>query len=270
MSGQAYVGTSKRSFGQALYNLLATDYSLLGSRRILEMLVADVRELVEQFYPSDERMRAGWMVFTGTKATGGKAYPGQEAGDHELVTIAWPVLSPEDVEVMAMLPPGEAGKRVRRNLSRARLVRLVEHGWHHEEGPILLTQADLSLMLGLSTVEVSQLLAQARQETGKPLLTKGYYFDQGMRPTHKEAVIALYEAGVDEATIARRTHHAPPSVGRYIRDYERVKLLVERDIAPDEMARLTNMQPGVVRAYLKLMRRHRPDLFQEETTPSPT
>ena len=263
-SGQAYVGTSKRTFSQALYNLLATDYGLLGSRRILEMLVTDVKALVEQFYPPAERLRPGWMVFTGTKATGKKAYPGQEAGDHELVTIAWPVLLPQDVEALATMPPGKAGKRVRRDLLLVRLARLVEYGWHHDRGPVLLTQADLALMLGLTTVEVSQLLARARQETGKPLLTKGYFFDQGMRPTHKDAIIALYDAGVDEADIARRTHHAPRSVGRYLRDYERVKLLVERQIDTEEMARLANMQPGVVRAYLKLLRDHRPDLFGEQ------
>lgn len=263
MSGQAYVGSRKRSFSQAFYNLLAADYGLLGSRRILEMLVTDVQALVEQFYPPRERLRPGWMVFTGTKAAGGKAYPGQEAGDHELVTIAWPLLLPEDVKALTTAPPGEAGKRARRDLLITRLVRLVEHGQRHEKGPVLLTQADLSLMLGLTTVQVSQLLAQARQETGKRLLTKGYYFDQGMRPTHKAEVIALVEAGVDEAEIARRTQHAPRSVGRYIRDYERVKLLVEREIDPDEMAPLTNMQPGVVRAYLQLVREHRPDLFQE-------
>jgi hypothetical protein len=264
MSGQAFVGSGKRTFSQALHNLLASDYGLLGSRRILEMLVLDVQELVEEFYPPDERLRPGWMVFTGTKATGGKAYPGQEGGDHELVTIPWPVLLPEDVERLATMPPGKAGKRVRHELLLVRLVRLVEHGWHHPRGPVLLTQADLALLLGLTTVQVSQLLAQAREESGKPLLTKGYYFDQGMRPTHKAQVIALYETGVDEADIARRTHHAPQSVGRYIRDYERVKLLLERAVDPDEMAQLTNMQPAVVRAYLKLLRQHRPDLFRQD------
>ena len=83
-------------------------------------------------------------------------------------------------------------------------------------------------MLNLSTVQVSQLLKAARQATGKPLLTKGYYFDQGMRPTHKHEIIALYEAGLDEADIARQSQHEPSSVGGYIRDYERVKLLLRR------------------------------------------
>lgn len=272
MSGQAYVGTTKRTFAQALQQLLATDYGLIGSRRVLAMLSEDVQRLVDQFYSPQERLRPGWMLFTGTKAEGGKAYPGQEAGAHLLVTIPWPVILPEDVTTLASLPPGPAGQKKRRQLLQERLVRLVRYGWEHPQGPVLLTLADLSVMVGVQIVLISQLLAQARQETGLPLWTKGYYFDQGMRPTHKAEVIALYEAGVDEVAIARRSHHASVSVGRYIRDYERVKLLQQRQIDPEEMAPLVGLQPGVVRAYLKLLRQHRPDLFEEQGphVPAPT
>lgn len=266
MSGQAYVGTTKRTFAQALRQLLSTDYGLIGSRRVLEMLSEDVQALVEQFYPPQERLRPGWMVFTGTKATGKKAYPGQEAGNHTLVTIAWPVLLPEDVQAMTTRP---ASKARREQLLQARLIRVVRHGWHHPQGPVVLTLADLSVMFGADTVLLSKLLDRARQETGLPLVTKGYYFDQGRRPTHKAQIIELYESGVDEAEIARRTQHAPRSVGRYIRDFERVKLLVERDIDPSEVPALIGLQPSVVKAYLKIIRKHQPDLFDEERTEAP-
>jgi hypothetical protein len=263
MNGQAYVGSRKRTFRTAVDNMLAKDYALLGSRRIREMIVEDVMALVEQFYPPAERMRPGWVVYTGTKASGQKAYPGQEGGDHELVTIPWPLLLPEDVTAHIEAPPGKLGKEKMRQLVKHRLVRLVEHGLHHEQGPVLLTHADLSLLLGLRTDQIGQLLAEAREETGKPLMTKGYFFDQGMRPTHKAQIIALYEGGVDEADIALRTHHSLQSVGRYIRDYERVTLLVERQIALEEMAPLTGMTPGVVKAHWKLLQQHRPDLFEK-------
>jgi hypothetical protein len=266
MSGQAYVGTTKRTFTQALRQLLTTDYGLIGSRRVLEMLSEDVQTLVEQFYPPQERLRPGWMVFTGTKATGKKAYPGQEAGDHTLVTIAWPILLPEDVQALTKQP---ASKERREQMLQARLIRVVQHGWHHPQGPVVLTLADLSVMFGADTVLLSKLLNRARQETGLPLATKGYYFDQGRRPTHKAQIIELYESGVDEAEIAHRSQHAPQSVGRYIRDFERVKLLVERDIDPSEVPSLIGLQPSVVKAYLKIIRKHQPDLFNEEQTEAP-
>jgi len=169
---------------------------------------------VEQFYPRSERLASGWMVFTGTRATGGKAHPGRSAGDYELVTLAWPVLLPEDIRFRSQHADTQAN---RPQWFQNRLVRLVEYGWQQPDGPVLLTQADLALMLGLTERKVSGWLEAARQATGKPLITKGYFFDQGSRPTHKEAVVASYESGLDEAEVARRCQHAPEAVGHYLR-----------------------------------------------------
>ncbi|MEZ4708455.1 MAG: DUF1670 domain-containing protein [Caldilineaceae bacterium] len=76
-----------------------------------------------------------------------------------------------------------------------------------EHLPVLLTLSDLALLIGITPAFASTLLAEARRETGKPLLTKGCFFDQGMRPTHKADIIALYEQGCDELEIARCSHH---------------------------------------------------------------
>ena len=244
-----------------MHHLLQTDYGLLGSTRVLDLLAQDLQALVNQFYPPPERVPSGWMVFTGTKASGSKPHPGQAASEHELVTLAWPVLLPEDLQRLSTLPTGTAGAQARQGWLQQRLVRLVEHGWQAPQGPVLLTLADLGAMLNLSTVQVSQLLSAARQATGKSLLTKGYYFDQGMRPTHKHEIIALYEAGLDEAEIARRSQHAPDSVGHYLRDYEKVKLLLRQGIPVEQFERLIDLQPNVVRAYVEMVQQYHPELF---------
>lgn len=258
MSNTAYSGSSHRTFQQAFVHELETNYGLLSSRRVLMMLAEDVQRLIEQFFPVTEYLRPGWVVFTGTKATGSKAFPGQEATDLELVTIAWPLLTQDDLEWMATQPDTKAK---RWELLQRRVVRLIEHGWHHPQGPVLLSQADLSLMLGLTTVQVSQLLQEARQFSGKELLTKGYFFDQGLRPTHKAEIVALYEGGMDEATIAHTTHHSPTSVGHYLRDYERVKELAKRRFPSSQIQHLLGMRPSVVDAYLALLRSLRPEFF---------
>jgi DNA-binding CsgD family transcriptional regulator len=257
MKTQAYVGLTKRTFEQALIHLLETEYGVLGSRRVLDLLAKDVHQLVDQFYPAPERLQPGWLVFTGTKANGPKAYPGQRASDLELATLAWPVLTADDVKELTNIPET---KQARRPWFQQRLVRLIEYGWHHPDGPVLLTLADLGVMLGLTGRDVSDLLSEARQTTGKPLLTKGHYFDQGMRPTHKEEIIALYEQGLDEVDIAHRSGHAQQSVGHYIRDYERVKLLLQQGISEEQIRRLTDMQPNRIKTYVKLVYKYHSDL----------
>ena len=98
MSHPHYVGTLQRSFKQAVIHLLETEYGLLGSGRVLSLLAADLQHLADQFHPPANYLQSGWLVFTGTKASGHKTHPGQSGGAHELVTLAWPVLLPEDIQ----------------------------------------------------------------------------------------------------------------------------------------------------------------------------
>lgn len=266
MAGQAYVGTTKRSFYAAIFHMLENEYSILGSRRILEMLANDLQNLVDEFFPPTERIAPGWMVFVGTKATGGKARVGKTAEDHELVSIAWPVLLPEDYPSLLNGVFENKKHPERKSWFQHRLIRILEYGYNHPAGPVLLTLSDLSCMLGLETVEISQILKDARENTKKNLPTKGYYFDQGMRPTHKMEIISLYEAGLDEKEIAQRTNHALNSVGNYIRGYERVRLMIDKKIPLLQISILTDLQPNVVLAYIALLKEFHPDLFLEIDT----
>ena len=259
-ANQRYAGPSQRTFRQAVVHLLETQYGILGSERVLSLLAQDVQALAEEFYPLPEHLAPGWMVFTGTRASGKKAHPGQSGADHELVTMAWPVLLPEDLEELA-----SGGDQLKADKAwwKKRLIRILEHGYQQAEGEVLLTQADLACMLGLHCCQVSKFLQEARQETGQSLLTKGYYFDQGARPTHKAEIIALYESGLDEAAVAVKSGHAQDSVGQYIRDYERVKLLVKHGMAINEIPAAIAMQPSLVKAYGNLIAQYHPDLLPE-------
>ncbi|GAB4577335.1 MAG: hypothetical protein Fur0022_00660 [Anaerolineales bacterium] len=117
--------------------------------------------------------------------------------------------------------------------------------------------------------KISDLLAEARQTTGHPLPTMGYYFDLGMKPTHKAEIVAAYEQGLDEAEVAARSQHAQSSVGRYLRDYERVKLALQNHLPEPHIPSLLGMQPAVVRAYLALVTQYHPTLRPAETAPPP-
>jgi len=88
MSSQAYAGTAQRTFPQAVQHLLETEYGLLGSQRIVALLAGGLAALVEQFFPPRDRVSSGWLVFTGTKATGPKPAPGQPTSAQTLVTLA--------------------------------------------------------------------------------------------------------------------------------------------------------------------------------------
>jgi hypothetical protein len=257
MKNNAYVGATQRNFQQALIHCLESDYALMGSRKILELMTSDIQQLVDQFYPPSGHLSNGWMFYTGTKATSQKPYPGMRAGEFELVTIPWPILILDDMVALNQLSEAKAD---RQPWWIKRLVRIIEHGLNHEKGPVLLTLADLGLMVGLTARDVSALLKIARQQTGKPLTTKGQYFDIGMKPTHKCEIIELYEQGCDEVAIARKSGHDQTSVGRYIRDYERVKEAVQNSMPFQSIPRLLDLLPSVVEDYTEMVYKYYPDI----------
>ena len=264
-----YSGSSQRTFKSAVIQLLEQEYGLLGSRRVLSLLAEDIQELAAQFHPADTCVQCGWMVFTGTKVTGVKARPGTSAADYPLVTLSWPVLLPEDIETMCNFSPGQKGRSQLSQLLKKRLMRILEYGLNHPDGPVTLTTADLGLMLGRTSSSIGHMLKDLRQKTGKSLLTKGYFFDQGVRPTHKAEIVSLYEQGMDETDIARHSHHAQSSVGRYLRDYERVKLLLGHGVSSDRIGPMVDMQPSVVDAYVGLVHQFHPSLL-DTLQPSPS
>lgn len=259
-----YVGVTQRTFQQAAIRLLESEYGFINSRRVITMLVDDIVELVDNFFPAPTTVRPGWMVFTGTQVTGHKAIPGKSAGEYPLKTLAWPILLPEDSQAIAQMPTGNAGKSLLAKLLRKRIGRVIEYGLNQAEGKVVLTTADLALMFGRTSPHISSMLQRLREECGRPFPTKGYFFDQGVRPTHKAEIIALYEQGLDEAAIAYAANHSQSSVGHYIRDYERVKLLLKRDIATDQIAVLSGLQSSVVKAHIKLLRKYQPNLFEND------
>ena len=79
MNRPHYAGTLQHSFKQAVRQLLETQYGLIGSGRVLDLLADDLQHLAEQFHPSADHFQRGWLVFTGTKASGPKAHPASVA-----------------------------------------------------------------------------------------------------------------------------------------------------------------------------------------------
>lgn len=67
----------------------------------------------------------------------------------------------------------------------------------------------------------------------------------------------LYLEGMLTPDIAHRTYHSKEAVDRYIRAFERVRLLASK-FAHEELPLLTSMPEHLVKQYLQLIAEHRP------------
>lgn len=261
-----YASIQKRSFENALVHLLETDYGLIGGRRILQMLAEDVVKLVEEFYPPTQQAASGTLIWTCTANEGHKAEPGKRTEAYKSVTVRLPLVTNEDLQA-------RTGQKVsaQQTLATAkardqqRLVRLVKSAY--DQGG-LLTLAELSVLLNRSYEVVRGQVEAWQSDTGELLPLKGYHMDQGCRPTHKGQIIRLFEQGLEPPDIARETSHTLKSVERYLKDYERVKLLLKRGLEAAEISSMIGRGRTVVLEYIRIVQEYHPDLFPASAPPS--
>ena len=256
-----YASIEKRTFESALLHLLETEYGLLGGRRILHLLVEDVMALMEEFYPSTERAASGTLIWTCTADEGQKAEPGKRTEEYKTATVQLPLVTPADLrERTAGKTPRDKARATANERDKRRLARLVKAA---EEQGGLLTIAEASVILNRSYEVIRQYVREWEEETGELLPMKGYRMDQGCRPTHKREITRLYEERMEPPDIAWETGHSLKSVERYLKDYERVKLLLKRSMGAEEISSMIGRGKKVVLEYVALAREYHPELFGE-------
>lgn len=249
-----YGSIGKRSFGTALMRLLLTEYGLQGGRRIAMLLVEDVEKLIQEFYPDVGQTASGTLVWTCTADEGKKATAGKPTEEYKTVTVKLPFVTQEEVNSHA------DGKTDTRQREKRQMVRLLKAA--DEQGG-LLTLAELSLLLNRSYQQVSRYVQEWKEETGDLLPLKGYRMDQGSSPSHKGEIVRLFEQGKHPPDIAYETRHNLMSVERYLKDYERVKMLLKDKKSAEEISALIGRGKHVVLEYIQITRKFHPELFQD-------
>lgn len=254
-----YGSIQKRTFESALVHLLETEYGLIGGRRILQLLADDVVNLVTEFYPPTQQASSGTVIWTCTADVGQKAEPGKPTEAYKSITVRLPLVTGEDLADRTDKKVAQAQRQAKAKArDTQRLVRLVKSA--HKQGG-LLTLAELSVLLNRSYEVVRGYVEAWQTETGELLPLKGYQMDQGSRPTHKGEIIRWFERGLEPPDIARETAHNLKSVERYLKDYERVKLLLKRGLQAEEISSMIGRGRTVVLEYIQIAREYHPELF---------
>jgi hypothetical protein len=258
-----YASIAKRRFESALVHLLATEYGFMqGGRRIMQLLTEDVMTLIDEFYPDTARASSGSLVWSCTADEGQKAEPGKRTEDYKTVTVLLPLVTDDELADRTAPQPAQGDKRQRARVrDQQRAVRLVKAAT--EQGG-LLTIAEVSVILNRGYEVTRRYIRDWQEETGELLPLKGYRMDQGSRPTHKKEIVRLSEQGMAPPDIAREAGHSLKSVERYLKDYERVKLLLKRGLDVEDIRVMIDRGRHVVLEYVEIARQYHPELFDGE------
>jgi len=83
---------------------------------------------------------------------------------------------------------------------------------------------------------------------------RGVVHDIGKSITHKVKIIKMHVADYSTRDIARATSHALSSVDRYIKDFQRVKMLYGKAMSKSEIAYITSLSENLVNEYIKIVK----------------
>ena len=246
-----YESIGKRNFRSALIHMLETEYKMLGSRKILEMLADDIEDLHRECYPSVDGVGFGEIVFRTTKDDGQRQSYGKKAEDYDSVTVILPLITKEDIERRIYYKKGDRNSNYEHRESRdiETMVRLIKST--KAQGG-LLSGAEVSVLMNRSLRTIRNYLDAYRKKTGEILPLKGYVLDQGSLPTHKAMIVSLYEQGISPADIVLRTNHSQDAVDRYIKQYGQIRILIRKGLDEKAIREITGRSLKVVREYFKL------------------
>ena len=254
-----YESINKRNFRTAIINLLEKEYKIIGSRKILEILADDIENLHREYYPKQDQVGFGEIIFTTTKDDGQRQSYGKKTEDYGTTTVVLPLITKEDIERRIYFKKGDRNSNYKHREARdiETMVRLLKSA--KTQGG-LLSGAELSVLMNRSLTSIRKYLDAYTKKTKEILPLKGYVLDQGSLPTHKGIIISLYEQGKSPADIVLKTGHSQDAVDRYIKHYEKIKKLKRKGIDEIAIKEITGRSMKVVKEYIKLYK----DLNPEE------
>lgn len=223
-----YRRLARRNLPSLLTYKFLNEYGYDKGPVVVQAIVKDICEIVARYYRRSKDIEPGQLVYL-APAKGERAGRGKTMAKTKLVPVVLTIFAQEDLEAIR---DGVVTAR-RREIKVRRLC----HEAYRQGG--LLSQRDIAAITGYSIGGIS-MTAVALRQRGEFLPLRGYICDMGNWPTHKAAIIRLYLQGLLTPNIAHRTYHTKESVDRYIRGFERVRLLATK-FAREELPLLTGM-----------------------------
>jgi len=251
-----YLSMGKRDFRQAVIHLLETEYKLVGSHKVIQMIAEDIEDLARQFFPSS--VRPGTLIWTTTSTAEKKVNYGKRGEDQRTCIVKLPFLTPEDIQ--NRIKPHSRKEGISQEVMR--MVRMIKAAF--AQGGIL-SIAEIATIMDRGLTTTQRKLSEYQKEKGEVLPLKGNILDQGSSPTHKGIVIQLYERKIAPPDIARQTGHSLNSVDRYISDYERVRMLLRKGINTKEISQLIGRGLSTVKEYERIATLYHPEIAMRKS-----
>jgi hypothetical protein len=209
-----YRSAHDRFLKPMIVNFLVHELRYLGP--VTAANVADeLIRIFEENIPQKERLKHGQMLWNALdKNTRG------DSKNRKYKSVVLSVVTDEDVTLF------EQGKSIR-EIRKQIIARIMKEAY--QQGGILSTR-DVGLILAQYDSTISQARTEYETEHQTVLPHPGVLHDMGSTVTHKQMIIHKYVVEKKATNIiALETNHSQRAVDHYIRDYNRVKTLLDEN-----------------------------------------
>jgi hypothetical protein len=229
-----YRSAQNRFLKPMIVNFLVHELRYLGP--ITAANVADeLIRIFEENVPQKDKLKHGQMIWNALdKNTRG------DAKNRKYKTVILSVVTDQDV---TLFEQGKSIKEIRKQI----IARIMKEAY--QQGGILSTR-DVGLILATNSAAISQARIQYEIENQTVLPHPGVLHDMGSTITHKKMIVHKYVAEKKATNIiAYETNHSQRAVDHYIKDYNRVKILLEDNKDLEFIHLATKIAKPVIKQY---------------------
>jgi hypothetical protein len=234
-----YRSAHDRFLKPAIVNFFEREFCGMFGPVVRENIADALIDLFNSLCPESSRLKPGQIVWN--------ALDKRTRADSDKRRYKPVILSLVTDDEVSMFEKGTPVSTTRKNVM-ARMIREA-----YQQGAVLSTR-DLSLLLVSHSAYLSELRIEYEKEHKTILPHTGVIHDMGTTLTHKRIIIYKHVVEKkDPSIVARETNHSQPAVDKYLKDFNRVRTLVNDNKDINFIHHTTNIARSVINQYLQII-----------------
>lgn len=234
-----YASAHDRFLKPAIVNFFEREFSGIFGPVIRENIAEALIDLFNSLCPETSRLKPGQVVWNAldrrTRA---------DSVNRKYKPVILSLITDEDV---SMFEKGASITTIRKNV----IARMIKEAYSQEA---VLSTRDLSLLLVSNSSYLSHLRIEYEKEHKTALPHTGVIHDMGSTLTHKRLIIYKHVVEKkDPMIVARETNHSQRAVDKYLKDFNRVKTLVNDNKDLEFIHHTTNISRSVIKQYIQII-----------------
>jgi hypothetical protein len=234
-----YSSAHDRFLKPAIVNFFEREFCGMFGPVVRENIADALIDLFNSLCPESSRLKPGQILWN--------ALDKRTRADSEKCRYKPVILSLVTDDEVSMFEKGSSVSTIRKNV----MARMIKQAY--QQGAVLSTR-DLSLLLIFSASALSHQRIEYEKEHNTVLPHTGVIHDMGTTLTHKRIIIYKHVVEKkDPSIVARETNHSQLAVDKYLKDFNRVKTLVNDNKDINFIHHTTNISRQVIQQYLQII-----------------